>query len=350
MKIGPIERGRHLPRPVVYGHIRPYLLDQPKVVQDKRRIVPLREEHRVPVQLLQYVHPVLIRDSIPAKIVPGSVRNQQEDRGQNRDRNAHREPSHREPDQEIEPEPEPQGGKEERGNVEHLDLGEIHVVRDPVHDIEEERDAEHEQHPAVPPSRIRRRRERETRLIAGGRRPVYYVFRAGVSLPPGYMLAPEGLCYRALRAPGTPNGTFWERRDPDRLAAFPVHKDGWVRKLVANYYFARAEFRVAVGDSARGFEDYDKAGEIAFDAWVVHYNLASVYRAAGHLDRTREALTRAVSLNPLMPEIYYRLGLVCSEQGEYEAAQTWWRRALRVDPGYRAARERLRAFHSMGER
>lgn len=205
-------------------------------------------------------------------------------------------------------------------------------------------------HRLPPLSRARRRREQETRLIAGGRRPVYYVFRAGVSLPPGYALTPEGLCYRALRAPGTPNGTFWERRDPDRLAAFPVYKDGWVRKLIANYYFARAEFSVAVGDSARGFEDYDKAGEIAFDAWVVHYNLASVYRAAGRSGRTREALARAVSLNPLMPDIYYRLGLVCSEQGEYEAAQTWWRRALQVDPGYRAAQEGLRALHSMGER
>jgi len=204
-------------------------------------------------------------------------------------------------------------------------------------------------HRLSPPVRARRRREREVRLIAGGDRPVYYVFRAGVSLPPGYALVPEGLCYRATRTPGALDGTFWEGRDLDRLAAAPVHKDGWVRKIVSNYSFARAEFRAAAGDSARGFEDYDKAGEIAFDAWVVHYNLASVYRAAGRLDRARGALERAAVLSPLRPDVHYRLGLICSERGEYRAARTRWRQTLQIDPGYRAAREKLRALNSMGE-
>ena len=233
------------------------------------------------------------------------------------------------------------------------------------------------------PARARKRREVETDLIARGHRPVYYVFRAGVSLPSGYVLVPEGLCYRAVRAPGSLDGAFWERRDPDPLAKRSMHKDGWVRKILANYYFSRAEFRVAAGDSARGFEDYDKAGELAFDAWVIHHNLATVYRAAGRWDRARGELEKVVLLNPLMADGHYRLGLLHAHfgeqdraigayrraielrpshrhalhrlgvayaaKGEYEVARMWWRRTLQVDPGYRAAREGLHMLDSMGE-
>ncbi|MEW6536149.1 MAG: DUF2723 domain-containing protein [Candidatus Auribacterota bacterium] len=101
------------------------------------------------------------------------------------------------------------------------------------------------------------------------------------------MFVPHGLVYQ-IATPDMiiPEYTDWNELSLSNLETEPVYFDYLCRCLAADYYFMIAATRHRQSfDNALPF--YRKAGEIAYDNDVTHYNLGLVYQREGYL---REAI------------------------------------------------------------
>jgi len=221
--------------------------------------------------------------------------------------------------------------------------------------------------------RTRLRAERE--LIKREERPVYYILRQTHLDIPGYKILPDGLCYRVIREGQQVSSNFWESCDPDSLDDLPFYKDYWVRKIISNYHFAKAEWLLEMADSTGAFLEYEKAGKVAFDSRSMQHNIGIVYLKLGRLDAAESQFRRATEIDPRavfsymgLSKIYYRrrdlnkaleackkaieidphlasahnfLGIIYATEGDYLRAKRAWEMALKIDPYYRDAKENL---------
>lgn len=74
------------------------------------------------------------------------------------------------------------------------------------------------------------------------------------------------------------------------------------------------------------------------EAWV---NLGYVELRRGNFDQARRDFLKARSLNRDLPAPHHALGVLAEAQGDGPAAEGFYRDALRVDPGFAAARANL---------
>jgi tetratricopeptide (TPR) repeat protein len=74
------------------------------------------------------------------------------------------------------------------------------------------------------------------------------------------------------------------------------------------------------------------------EAWI---NLGYVELARGNFEQARRDLTRARELNRQVPAPLHALGVLADRQGDGRRAESWYRAALLVDPGFAPARANL---------
>ena len=100
----------------------------------------------------------------------------------------------------------------------------------------------------------------------------------------------------------------------------------------AGFQLLLAEFYVdVVPNQTAGLAAAEKAAFLAPDDPVAQDLLGWAHYLAGDLDKAREALERAISLDPGFARAYYRLGLVCSQLGDRDTALWGYQRAVDLD-------------------
>ncbi len=77
---------------------------------------------------------------------------------------------------------------------------------------------------------------------------------------------------------------------------------------------------------------YEKTLELSPDAYVIQYNLGTVYWHKGELDKAEGLWRRALELNPVSPGVLYNLGLVAIQRGKFDQAADLLRRAVEQAP------------------
>ncbi len=101
------------------------------------------------------------------------------------------------------------------------------------------------------------------------------------------------------------------------------------------------EFYRDVGDATRAVKYLKEAVDL--DPGVASYwnSFGMVLGGNGDLPGAESAFRRAIKLDDKDAQYAYNLGLALQRQGKTREAAEYYRRTLEVNPGFRAARERL---------
>ncbi len=70
--------------------------------------------------------------------------------------------------------------------------------------------------------------------------------------------------------------------------------------------------------------------------------LGAALGAAGDVEESIRAFSRAIALSPQSPKNHFNLAIALEKQGEFREAKARLHRALTLDPGYDPARWRLK--------
>jgi tetratricopeptide (TPR) repeat protein len=111
---------------------------------------------------------------------------------------------------------------------------------------------------------------------------------------------------------------------PLSVKAIELNRDGAAALASGDLETAEARFALALEYSARFTE-----------AWV---NLGLVELRRGNFERALRDFVEARDLNPDLPAPHHSLGLLADRQGDGARAESHYRAALRVDPGFAPAR------------
>lgn len=79
---------------------------------------------------------------------------------------------------------------------------------------------------------------------------------------------------------------------------------------------------------------WEEAARNAPDYAVAHVNLGSTYLDEGEYDQAETAFRRALSLDPKHKTAHYNVGLLALRQGRYPEARASFQQALSLDPSY----------------
>ena len=91
------------------------------------------------------------------------------------------------------------------------------------------------------------------------------------------------------------------------------------------------------GDYVMAREIFYKGIRLAPNEWILHYNLANVFRATKEFDLALEEYDRAIRLNPLVPPAYDGKGYIHLFRGEIEESAELFRKAIDIKPDYASA-------------
>ena len=99
-----------------------------------------------------------------------------------------------------------------------------------------------------------------------------------------------------------------------------------------------------IGEGTQVFPNLRKAEELQPDTPAVLFGLGSFYFlapgiAGGNINKAKEYLERAVSLDPLFADAYVRLAQVYQAKGDNEKFEAYLNKALEIDPQNRLARD-----------
>jgi tetratricopeptide (TPR) repeat protein len=83
------------------------------------------------------------------------------------------------------------------------------------------------------------------------------------------------------------------------------------------------------------------SGKDAVVAEKCRFLLGDIYRAAGDGTKAEDQYNLVLQSDQNSAEAHYRLGLIYQDRGETIRARAEWRKALSIDPGNMAAREKL---------
>ncbi len=177
---------------------------------------------------------------------------------------------------------------------------------------------------ALTPLRREQLRWRREAALARGERPLFYLVprRAPIS---GWVFVPAGLVYR-LQAPRDSTEAAPQIEMGNALAA-DFFRDPWVRKIQSNYYFMAGEERLWAGDRAGAMAAYEQAAATAFDSRTTRFNVALKLFEIGELDRAMSHAADAVAIDPWQPTPYRLMARIEQEQGRYDEARRWRKKA-----------------------
>lgn len=128
-----------------------------------------------------------------------------------------------------------------------------------------------------------------------------------------------------------------ERFQPSALPGGPVTPNPYTagappvaRDLQRDFERALEQLEAERWDRARSLlEDLTERAPQLSGPWV---NLASIHRAQGRDQQARQALERAIALNPDNLEAYNHLALLQREAGAFDRAEQLYRQALAIWP------------------
>ena len=177
---------------------------------------------------------------------------------------------------------------------------------------------------ALTPLRREQLRWRREAALARGERPLFYLVprRAPIS---EWVFVPAGLVYR-LQAPSDSTEAAPQIEMGNALAA-DFFRDSWVRKIQSNYYFMAGEERLWAGDRAGAMAAYEQAAAIAFDSRTTRFNVALKLFEVGELDRAMSHAADAAAIDPWQPTPYRLMARIEREQGRYDEARHWRKKA-----------------------
>ncbi len=179
------------------------------------------------------------------------------------------------------------------------------------------------EHGLVPLKQERLRWRREAAL-ARGERPLFYLVPRRSPIA-GWVFVPAGLVYR-LQAPGDSTRATVPIEMGNALAA-GFFRDPWVRKIQSNYYFMAGEERLWAGDRAGAAAAYEQAAALAFDSRTTRFNVALKLFEVGELDRAMSHAEAAAAIDPWRPTPYRLMARIEREQGHYDEARHWQKKA-----------------------
>ena len=177
---------------------------------------------------------------------------------------------------------------------------------------------------ALTPLRREQLRWRREAALARGERPLFYLVprRSPIS---GWVFVPGGLVYR-LQAPDDSTEAASQIEMGNALAA-DFFRDPWVRKIQSNYYFMAGEERLWTGDRAGAMAAYEQAAATAFDSRTTRFNVALKLFEIGELERAMSHAADAAAIDPWQPTPYRLMARIEREQGRYDAARRWRKKA-----------------------
>jgi Tfp pilus assembly protein PilF len=103
-------------------------------------------------------------------------------------------------------------------------------------------------------------------------------------------------------------------------------------------------------EAERIFRRILKAGHDRQMAYTAHSNLGILFARQGRDREAIEALTRAIELQPDVPEAYHRVGLIFMRRKNRTAAQKFFQFAIEVDPSFAPARKSLVRLREIDDR
>ena len=102
----------------------------------------------------------------------------------------------------------------------------------------------------------------------------------------------------------------------------------------ANALMVLATVRAERGDSPGAVDLYERARALMPTHIHVLVNLAALYRASGRLQEARDALGKALQVDPRFAMAHHNLGNVLADLGDPSAARSAYERAAALDPDY----------------
>jgi tetratricopeptide (TPR) repeat protein len=107
-----------------------------------------------------------------------------------------------------------------------------------------------------------------------------------------------------------------------------------------------ANCHVALGDTDKAIEWFNKAVAEKPDLPYLYYNLGLIYMGKSENKRAAELFTKALKVDPAMKETYVNLALIYNNEGEPQKAIEQLKKAIEVDPEYQKAYNNLSALYA----
>jgi len=169
--------------------------------------------------------------------------------------------------------------------------------------------------------------EREAALIRRGGRPVFYSFARKLPLE-GYRFVPAGLTYRIV-----PMEKEVQTRgiDLSNAQVEDLHRDPWVRKIQANYWFMVGEQLREQGKHEAAYQAFEKAAEVAFDSRTMRFNVAVMFYRNQRNEEAMEHARAARDLDPWQANPYRLMGYIKRRQGRLQEATKLLKRAADLE-------------------
>jgi Tfp pilus assembly protein PilF len=98
------------------------------------------------------------------------------------------------------------------------------------------------------------------------------------------------------------------------------------------------------GQHSKAIEQFQQVTVLRPNEARAYVNLAAAENALGHVERSEEALLRALEIAPQQPGVHHNLGVIYLKRSQYGNAMAEFELELAVNPGAKETEAALRAL------
>lgn len=113
-----------------------------------------------------------------------------------------------------------------------------------------------------------------------------------------------------------------------------VHGNAGAIPAPVQQEFNAALAKVASGEDSAAIQQLEAFIERYPNYSAAYVNLAIVYERQKQQEQAVWLLNKAIDIDPAAVEAMNRLGVISRKQGDFAAAETYWRQAIAADPTY----------------